>query len=157
MILNLLSIYPTRPQFDSNRFGLRSRGNSGVNSVASLDHMDWFIKVLGQSVIEIDASTEQKNEILEIIIPIANEIRLIRSDLSQTQQKLKESFINESTSSESLEQLRTTGVDQFEEITKQWVTMLEGVSNILTIEQRKMIQQSINESNPKNGWHHWRR
>ena len=134
----------------------QSRINFGINSVAHLDQVDRFIQILEEILDDINATSEQKKQILEIIIPVANELETIRDGLNDTQQKLSESFVDKSTSTNSLEQLRTTGVDQFEKFSKQWVDMLEGVSNVLTIEQRELVQERINESDPNSGWYHWR-
>ena len=153
---SLIYVSPSQSPSLTNKSGQQENVNFGINSLANLDDMDWVIKIIEMSLIDIDASAEQRRQILEITIPVTNEIKSIREDLNQTQQQFQESFVNLTGDSQSLEQLRETGVDQYEEISKQWVGMIEGVSKILTLAQRQLLQELIDQSNPKSGWHHWR-
>ena len=146
----------TTSKIVSNESFWQSSINFGIESVSNLDDMERVIQTLKQIVIEIDATPEQEQQIFEIIVPVSNEIKSIKEDLFQTQEKFKETLTADSADSEALEQLRTKGVNQFEQISKQWVSMIERVSRVLTAEQRQSIQDRINQPNQSNGWYHWR-
>lgn len=116
-------------------------------------------RVVKHVAIEIDATGEQTEKITNLLSAVAKDLKPLRADLLATRQQFHELLFADSIDRQALEELRAKRLEEFDRASKDLVDALADVAEVLTVEQRKVLDERIEQFRDmhRDGRGHWRR
>lgn len=104
--------------------------------------------------IEIDATEEQQTRITALVTAAANDLKPVRDRLRATGKEIHDLLLTDPIDRAALERLRTERLAEAETISKNLVGALADVAEVLSPEQRKVLDERIKEFRfMGRGWH----
>ncbi len=112
-------------------------------------------RVVKHAAIEIDATQEQQDEITALVTAVAMDLRPMHDQMRATGKELHELLLAETVDRAALEQLRAARLADAERISKTLVGALADVAEVLSPEQRKVLDERIRQfRSMRHGGHH---
>ena len=107
------------------------------------------------AAIEIDATQEQQEKITALVTAVATDLKPVHDRMRATGMELLELLRAETIDRAALEQLRAARLADAERISKTLVGALADVAEVLSPEQRKVLDERINQFRSMHrGGHH---
>jgi Spy/CpxP family protein refolding chaperone len=104
--------------------------------------------------IEIDATPEQTGKITALLTAVATDLKPLRESMRDTRRQVHEILTAGTIDRAALETLRAERLAEADRISKNLVTALADVAEVLTPEQRKVLDERIEEFRSMRGrWH----
>lgn len=104
--------------------------------------------------IEIDATTEQQDKIIALVKSAAKELRPLRDRMRSAGREAHQLLLADSLDRQALETLRSDRLAETDRISKTLLNTIADIAEILTPEQRKLLDERITEFRDKRkGWH----
>ena len=111
-------------------------------------------RIVKHVAIEIDATDEQQHKIIALVKAAAKELQPLRDELRTAGRQAHELLLADSLDRTALEALRAERLAQTDRISKTLVDTIADIAEILTPEQRKLLDERIVEIRAKRkGWH----
>ena len=95
--------------------------------------------------IEIDATQEQQENITALVTAVAKEMKPVHSRMRATGKEIQELLVADMIDRAALERLRAERLADAEQISKDLVSALADVAEILSLEQRKVLNERIEQ------------
>ena len=102
-------------------------------------------RMVKHAAIEIDATQEQQEKITALVTAVAKDLKPVQDRLHATGKELHDLLLANTIDRAALEQLRTERLADAERISKNLVSALADVAEVLSPEQRKLLDERINQ------------
>ena len=89
--------------------------------------------------IEIEATPEQEEKIIALVVPAVIEMKSLRGTMKDTKDQIEELFMADSIDAQAIEELRAQRLADLDQISKTWTNVATEVASIMTLEQREML------------------
>jgi Spy/CpxP family protein refolding chaperone len=111
-------------------------------------------RIVKHVAIEIDATAEQQDKIIALVKSAAKDLRPLRDEMRAAGRQAHELLLAERLDRTALEALRAERLAETDRISKTLVNTIADIADILTPEQRKLLDERIVEMRAKRkGWH----
>jgi len=115
-------------------------------SELSEEEMDERItRIVRHVSIEIDATPDQEQKIIALVTAIARDMRPLRERMMATREEIHDILTADQIDRAGLEKIRTARLAEIDEISKTLVTAVADVAEVLTPEQRRVLDERIRE------------
>ena len=104
--------------------------------------------------IEIDATDAQQEKITTLATALAADLKPIREQMREARQEIQELLVADTIDRAALEQVRATSVAEAERISKNLVDAAADVAELLTAEQRQLLNERLEDFRPRGGGRH---
>ena len=111
-------------------------------------------RVVKHVAIEIDATPEQTTKISALLSAVAKDMKPLRDEFRDAGDKMRSILTADTVDREALEKLRTERMAEIDRRSRQVVTALADVAEVLTAEQRQTLEERIEEfRSMRRRWH----
>lgn len=104
--------------------------------------------------IEIDATDEQQDKITDLVTALAADLKPLGEQMRTTREEIRELLVADEIDRAALEEVRATGIAEAERISKDLVNAVADVAEILSVEQRELLNERLKEFRPRGGGRH---
>lgn len=115
-------------------------------------------RVVRHIAIEIDANDEQQKKIVALVTAVARDMKPIRASMIASRDEMKALLLADTIDREALEAMRVARMAEVDAMSKNVVTALADVAEVLTLEQRRTLEERIREfrgmMGHRRGWRH---
>ena len=118
-------------------------GHKGFSAWSDADIEDGIERIVKHAAIEIDATAEQQEKIIALATDVAKELRPVHDRMRASGKELRGLLMADTIDRAALEQLRAERLADAERISKNLVSALADVAEILSPEQRKVLDERI--------------
>ncbi len=114
-------------------------------------HIERMVKHVA---IEIDATQEQQEKITALVTVVATDLKPVHDRMRATGKEIHDLLLADTIDRTALETLRAERLAEAERISKDLVGTLADVAEVLSPEQRKVLNERINQfRSMRRGWH----
>ncbi len=114
-------------------------------------HIDRMVKHVA---IEIDATREQQEKITALVAAAAKDLKPVRDRMRATGKEIHDLLLADTIDRSALEQLRAERLADAERISRNLVSALADVAEVLSPDQRKVLDERIRQfRSMRRGWH----
>ena len=114
-------------------------------------HIERMVKHVA---IEIDASKEQQEKITALVTAVAKDLKPVHDRMRATGKEIHDLLLADTIDRTALETLRAERLAEAERISKNLVGALADVAEVLSPEQRKVLDERIKQfRSMRRGWH----
>ena len=111
-------------------------------------------RVVKHVAIEIDATSEQQEKITALVTAVAKDLKPVHGQMRAAGRQIHELLLEPSIDRAALEKLRAERLAEVERISKNLVNAVADVAEVLSPEQRKVLDERIKEfRGMRRGWH----
>lgn len=104
--------------------------------------------------IEIDATDVQSEKITQLLTAVAKDLKPMRDQMRAAGQEIHELLLADSIDRQALEQVRAERLAEADRISKNLINAIADVGDVLTAEQRKVLDERIKQfRHMRGGWH----
>ena len=136
-----------------HKAGWRGHGHKRFADLSESEIQQRIDRVVKHVAIEIDANDEQREKIVALLTAVAMDMKPIRERMIASREQLQAILVAEQIDRAALEALRVERLAEFDEISKNLVTAIADVAEVLTPEQRKVLDERIKEFRTMFGHH----
>ncbi len=104
--------------------------------------------------IEIDATAEQQEKITGLVTALASDLKPLGEQMRTTREEIRELLVADNIDRAALEEVRATGIAEAERISKNLVNAAADVAEILTAEQRELLDERLKDFRSRGGGRH---
>ncbi len=102
-------------------------------------------RVVKHAAIEIDATQEQQEKITTLVTAVAKDLKPVHDRMRATGKEIHDLLVADTIDRTALETLRAERLADAEQISKNLVSALADVAEVLSPEQRKVLNERINQ------------
>ena len=102
-------------------------------------------RVVKHAAIEIDATQEQQEKITTLVTAVAKGLKPVHDRMRATGKEIHDLLLADTIDRTALEKLRAERLADVEQISKNLVSALADVAEVLSPEQRKVLNERINQ------------
>lgn len=111
-------------------------------------------RVVRHVAIEIEATDVQTEKITALLTAVAKDLKPVRDQMRAAGEQVHELLLAETIDRQALERIRTERLAEADRISKNLVNALADVGDVLTAEQRKVLDERIKQfRGMRGGWH----
>lgn len=104
--------------------------------------------------IEIDATAEQTDKITALVTAVAKDMKPVSKQMLEAGQQIHEILLSTEVDRAALEKIRLERIAEADRISKNLVNTVADVAEVLSPEQRKVLDERIKEfRSMRKGWH----
>ena len=122
--------------------GGHHKGFAGISDADIEAHIERMVK---HAAIEIDATQEQQEKITALVTAAAKELKPVHDRMRATGKEIHDLLLADTIDRAALEQLRADRFADAERISKNLVGALADVAEVLSLEQRKLLDERIGQ------------
>ncbi len=102
-------------------------------------------RVMKHVAIEIDATPEQREKITKLFVAVAKDVKPLRGQMRESARRGRDLLLAEKVDREALEGLRAARLADAERVSKMIVNAIAEAAEVLSFEQRKLLEKRIHE------------
>jgi Spy/CpxP family protein refolding chaperone len=136
--------------------GWHGRDHKRLEDMSDVEIEDKVERMIRHVGIEIDATPEQEAQIIALVTGVAKDLRPLKERMQLTGQELQYLLTADQIDRVALENLRASRLAEAEQISKTLVGAVADVAEVLTPEQREVVQALIKERRGRHGGRHRR-
>jgi len=111
-------------------------------------------RIVKHVAIEIDATEEQQTKITALVTAVARDLKPIRAQMREAGQEMHRLLLSDTIDRAAFERIRAERLAEVDRISKNLVDAAADVAEVLTAEQRKVLDERIKEfRSMRKGWH----
>ena len=127
----------------------------GFSQLSDAEVEDRITRIVKHVAIEIDANEDQQKKITALVTAVAKDMRPLRDQMRATGKEVHDLLLADAIDRDALEKIRVERLAEADRISKNLVTALADVAEVLTPSQRKVLDERIQEFRSMR--HRWRR
>ena len=128
--------------YNGGGHGGHHKGFADISDADSEAHIERMVK---HAAIEIDATQEQQEKITALVTAAAKDLKPVHDRMRATGKKIHDLLLADTIDRAALEQLRADRFADAERISKNLVGALADVAEVLSPEQRKLLDERIEQ------------
>ena len=141
--------------YTSYNGGWHGGHHKGFADISDADIEAHIERIVKHAAIEIDATQEQQEKITALATAVAKDLKPVHDRLRATGKEIHDLLLADTIDRTALEQLRAERLADAERISKNLVGALADVDEVLSSEQRKVLDERIKQfRSMRRGWHH---
>ncbi len=134
--------------------GLHGGHHKGFADISDAEIETHIERMVKHVAIEIDATQEQQEKITALVTAVAKDLKPVHDRMRATGKELHDLLLADTIDRTALEQLRAERLADAERISKNLVSALADVAEVLSPEQRKVLDERIEQfRSMRRGWH----
>ena len=138
--------------YDGGGHGGHHKGFADYSDADIEAHIERMVKHVA---IEIDATLEQQEKITALVTAAAKDLKPVHDRMRATGKEIHDLLLADTIDRTALETLRAARLSEAERISKNLVGALADVAEVLSPEQRKVLDERIKQfRSMRRGWHH---
>ena len=111
-------------------------------------------RVVKHVSIEIEATAEQEQKITSLVTALAKDIRPVKEEFRAAGKEMHKLLIADTIDREAIEKVRAERLAEADRISKEVTTAIADVAEVLTLEQRKVLHERIEQfRSMRRRWH----
>lgn len=116
-------------------------------------------RVVKHVAIEIEATPDQQEKLTKIFVAVAKDVKPMRSQMRDSARQIHDLLLADKVDREALEKIRSARLADAERMSKTVVNAIAEAAEILSPEQRKVLDERIQQfKSMRRGWgHRWHR
>ncbi len=131
--------------------GGHHKGFADISDAEIETHIERMVK---HAAIEIDATQEQQEKISALVTAVAKDLKPVYERMRATGKEIHDLLLANTIDRTALEKLRAERLAEVERISKNLVGALADVAEVLSPEQRKVLDERIKQFRAmRRGWH----
>ncbi len=131
--------------YAASKGGWHGGHHKGFAELSDADIEAQIERFVKHAAIEIDATQAQQDKIVVLAAAVAKDMKPVHGRMRATGKEIQELLLADTIDRSALERLRTERLADAEQISKNLVGALADVAEILTLEQRKVLDQRIDK------------
>ena len=131
--------------YASNMSGEHGGHHKGFADLSDADIEAQIERIVKHAAIEIDATQEQQENITALVTAVAKDMKPVHDRMRATGKEIHELLLANTIDRAALERLRAERLADAERISKDLVSTLADVAEILSLEQRKVLNERIEQ------------
>ena len=131
--------------YTSNMSGEHGGHHKGFADLSDADIEAQIERIVKHAAIEIDATQEQQENITALVTAVAKDMKPVHDRMRATGKEIHELLLANTIDRAALERLRAERLADAERISKDLVSTLADVAEILSLEQRKVLNERIEQ------------
>ncbi len=137
--------------YDGGRHGGHHKGFADWSDADIEAHIERMVK---HAAIEIDATQEQQEKITVLATAVAKDLKPVHDRMRAAGKEIHDLLLADTIDRAALERLRAERLAEAERISKNLVSALADVAEVLSPEQRKVLDVRIKQfRSMRRGWH----
>ena len=129
--------------------------HKGFADISDADIKAKIERIVKHAAIEIDATQEQQEKITALVTAVAKDLKPVHDQMRATGKEIHDLLLADTIDRTALETLRAARLADAERISKDLVSALADVAEILSLEQRKVLDERIKQfRSMRRGGHH---
>ena len=138
--------------YNGGGHGGHHKGFADYSDAEIETHIERMVKHVA---IEIDATLEQQEKITALVTAAAKDLKPVHDRMRATGKEIHDLLLADTIDRTALETLRAERLAEAERISKNLVGALADVAEVLSPEQRKVLDERIKQfRSMRRGWHH---
>ncbi len=137
--------------FSSGMHGGHHKGFADWSDADIEAHIERMVK---HAAIEIDATQEQQVKITALVTAAAKDLKPVHDQMRATGKKIHDLLLADTIDRAALEQMRAERLADAERISKNLISALADVAEVLSPEQRKLLNERIEQFRSMHGGGH---
>lgn len=157
-------VFTVQAVADSNSFqhlkteiGYKAHWRGGerkrFSEMTEAEIQDRATRAVKHIAIEIDATDEQTDKIVSLVMAVAKDMKPLHEKMHASREQIQALLLADQIDRQALEQLRAERVAEVEEISKTLIQAVADAAEVLTLEQRKVLNERIREFRSMFGGH----
>ncbi len=128
--------------------------HKGFSDISDAELKTRIARMVKHAAIEIDATQEQQERITALVTAVAKDLKPVHDQMRATGEEIHDLLLADTIDRTALEELRAERLAEAERISKNLVSALADVAEVLSPEQRKMLDERIKHfRSMRRGWH----
>ena len=128
-----------------HKTGWRGHGHKRFSEMSESEIEKRIDRVVKHVAIEIDATDEQRDKIVTLLTAVAMDMKPMRERMMASREELKAILLSEQVDRAALEELRKARLAEIETMSKTLTNAIADVAEVLTPDQRKVLDERIQE------------
>ena len=129
------------------------RHHDGLASMTDADIEKKINRMVKHVAIEIDATPEQQDKITKLFVVVAKDMKPIRGEMRASGRKIHDLLLADKIDREALEKIRAARLADAERVSKTVVNAIAEAAEILSPDQRKVLEERIQKFRAmRGGW-----
>ncbi|MDA4844900.1 Spy/CpxP family protein refolding chaperone [Hoeflea poritis] len=142
-------------EFTKAAWGGHRRRGPNFSEMSDTEIEKHITRAVKHLAIEIDATEQQQEQIVALVLPAAINMKTLRGEMRGTGQEFAELLTSPTVDRAAIEELRAEKLAEADQISKEWVNVVTDVSMVLTAEQRDTIKERLDQfRSMRGGWRH---
>ena len=129
----------------SGEHGGHGENHKGFADLSDADIEAQIERIVKHAAIEIDATQEQQENITALVTAVAKDMKPVHDRMRATGKEIHELLLADTIDRAALERLRAERLADAERISKDLVSTLADVAEILSLEQRRVLNERIEQ------------
>ena len=131
--------------YTSNMSSGHGENHKGFADLSDADIEAQIERIVKHAAIEIDATQEQQENITALVTAVAKDMKPVHDRMRATGKEIHELLLADTIDRAALERLRAERLADAERISKDLVSTLADVAEILSVEQRRVLNERIDQ------------
>ena len=134
--------------------GRYGRDHKGFAQLSDAEVESRVTRMVKHAAIEIDATQEQQDKIIALVTAVAKDLKPVIVRMRGARKEIHELLLADKVDRSKLEKLRAERFADAERASKELVDAIADVAGVLSLEQRKLLDERIKQfRGMRRGWH----